>query len=214
MITLGLLVLISVLLFRTLTLTSRQIAVSPGLSIQIDAQAAAARLAQALPFRTISYQDRSQFSRDAFLGLHQYLAKTFPETHRTLQREPINEYSLLYTWVGTEPTLPPVLLLGHLDVVPVEPGTEKEWTYPPFSGTLADGYIWGRGAMDDKVAVLGALEAVEHLLRQRYTPRRTVFWRSAMTKKSAGRPAPSLLSRGWPKPECAPSLSSMREWPS
>jgi carboxypeptidase PM20D1 len=175
MITLGLLVLISVLLFRTLTLTSRQIAVSPGLSIQIDAQAAAARLAQALPFRTISYQDRSQFSRDAFLGLHQYLAKTFPEAHRTLQRELINDYSLLYTWAGTEPALPPVLLLGHLDVVPVEPGTEKEWTYPPFSGTLADGYIWGRGTMDDKVAVLGALEAVEHLLRQRYTPRRTVL---------------------------------------
>ena len=93
MITLGLLVLMSVLLFRTLALTSRQIAVSPGLSIQIDAQAAAARLAQALPFRTISYQDRSQFSRDAFLGLHQYLAKTFPDTHRTLQRELINDYS-------------------------------------------------------------------------------------------------------------------------
>lgn len=175
MITLALLTLISVLLFRTLTLSSRQLTVPPGSSIQIDAQAAAARLAQALPFRTVSYQDRSQFSREAFLGLHQYLAKTFPETHRTLQRELINDYSLLYTWVGAEPTLPPVLLLGHLDVVPVEPGTEKEWTYPPFSGTLADGYIWGRGTMDDKIAVLGPLEAVEHLLRQRYTPRRTVL---------------------------------------
>ena len=175
MATLGLLVLASVLLFRTLTLTSRQITVAPGPAVQIDAAGAAARLAQALPFRTISYQDRSQFSRDAFLGLHQYLAKAFPETHRTLQRELINDYSLLYTWAGTEPTLPPVLLLGHLDVVPVESGTEKEWTYPPFSGTLADGYVWGRGAMDDKVAVLGVLEAVEHLLRQRYTPRRTVL---------------------------------------
>lgn len=174
-ITLGLLLLSSVLLFRTLTLTSRQISVPPGPPIQIDVKAAAARLAQALPFRTISYQDRSQFSRDAFLGLHQYLAKTFPETHRTLQRELISDYSLLYTWVGTEPSLPPVLLLGHLDVVPVEAGTEKEWTYPPFSGTMADGYIWGRGTMDDKVAVLGSLEAVEHLLRQHYTPRRTVL---------------------------------------
>ena len=120
MMTLGLLALLSVLSFRTLTMTSRQIAGPPGPPIQIDAPAAAARLAQALPFRTISYQDRSQFSRDAFLGLHQYLAKTFPETHRTLQRELINDYSLLYTWLGTEPTLPPMLLLGHLDVVPVE----------------------------------------------------------------------------------------------
>jgi carboxypeptidase PM20D1 len=175
MITLGLLALGSVLVFRTLIVTSQQMPIPPGPSIQLDANAVAARLAQALPFRTISYQDRSQFSRDAFLGLHQYLAKTFPETHRTLQREVINDYSLLYTWVGTEPALPPVLLLGHLDVVPVEAVTEKEWTYPPFSGTVADGYIWGRGTMDDKVAVLGPLEAVEHMLRQRYTPRRTVL---------------------------------------
>jgi carboxypeptidase PM20D1 len=175
MLTLGFLALSGVFLFRTLSLTSRQITVLPGPAIQIEANAAATRLAQALPFRTISYQDRSQFSRDAFLGLHQYLAKTFPETHRTLQRELINDYSLLYTWVGTEPTLPPVVLLGHLDVVPVEPGTEKEWTYPPFAGTVADGYIWGRGAMDDKVAVFGPLEAVEHLLRQRFIPRRTVL---------------------------------------
>lgn len=175
MVTLGLLLLSGVLLFRTLTLTSRQIPVPPGPSIQIDANAVAARLAQALPFRTVSSQDRSQFSRDAFLGLHQYLAKTFPETHRTLQRELINDYSLLYTWVGTDPTLSPIVLLGHLDVVPVEAATEKEWTYPPFSGTIADGYIWGRGTMDDKVAVLGPLEAVEHMLRQRYTPRRTVL---------------------------------------
>lgn len=174
-ITLGLLVLSSVLLVRTVALTSRQVTVAPSPAIQIDANAAAARLAQALPFRTISYQDRAQFSREAFLSLHQYLAKTFPETHRTLHREVINDYSLLYTWVGTEPALPPVLLLGHLDVVPVEPGTEKDWTYPPFAGTIADGFIWGRGAMDDKVAVLGPLEAAEHLLRQRFTPRRTVL---------------------------------------
>src|SRR5688500_13117329 len=123
MITLGLMVLSSVLLLRTLTMTSRQITVPPVPSIQIAAKFAAARLAQALPFRTISYQDRSQFSRDAFSGLHQYLVKTFPETHRALQRELINDYSVLYTWVGTEPALPPILLLGHLDVVPVEAGT-------------------------------------------------------------------------------------------
>ncbi|WP_447986841.1 M20 family peptidase [Nitrospira sp. Nam74] len=174
-ITLGVLALGSVLLVRTLALTSRQIPVLPGPPIQIDVDAAAARLAQAVSFRTISYQDHSQFNRDAFTGLHQYLIKAFPETHRTLQRELINDYSLLYLWVGTDPTLPPVLLLGHMDVVPVEIETENEWTYPPFSGTVADGYIWGRGTMDDKAAVLGPLEAVEHLLRQRYTPRRTVL---------------------------------------
>ncbi|MBA2253297.1 MAG: M20 family peptidase, partial [Nitrospirales bacterium] len=206
MITLGLLLLGSVLLFRTLTLTSRQIPVPPEPPLQIDANAAAARLAQALPFRTISYQDRSQFSRDAFLGLHQYLAKTFPGTHRTLQRELINDYSLLYTWVGTEPSLPPVLLLGHLDVVPVEAGTEKEWTYPPFSGTVANGYIWGRGTMDDKVAVLGPLEAVEHLLRQHYTPRRTVLLAFGHDEEVGGQAGAKAIAARLAKTEVRPVL--------
>lgn len=45
---------------------------------------------------------------------------------------------------------PPLLLYGHLDVVPV---TGQEWTHPPFEGTRADGHIWGRGALDMKSGV-------------------------------------------------------------
>lgn len=170
-----LMTLAGILFGRTAMSTSKQIVVDPPAAISLDAKAAATRLAQALQFRTVSYQDRSQLSRDAFAGLHQYFAKVFPAGHRQLRREFINDYSVLYTWGGTEPTLPPILLLGHLDVVPVEAATEREWTYPPFAGTVADGHIWGRGAMDDKAAVLGTLEAIEHLLQQHFTPRRTVM---------------------------------------
>jgi hypothetical protein len=63
-----------------------------------------------------------------------------------------------------------MLLMGHLDVVPVEAGTDKEWVYPPFEGRIADGYIWGRGAMDDKASVFGILEAVEILLEEEFKP--------------------------------------------
>ena len=45
-------------------------------------------------------------------------------------------------------SLRPLLLMSHLDVVPAEPA---HWTHPPFSGTLADGYVWGRGAIDSKL---------------------------------------------------------------
>jgi carboxypeptidase PM20D1 len=60
-------------------------------------------------------------------------------------------------------------------VVPVEPGTEGAWTHSPFSGAIADGFIWGRGTLDDKPGVLGILEAVEHLLAQGFQPERTVL---------------------------------------
>ena len=39
----------------------------------------------------------------------------------------------------------PLLFLSHLDVVPAEPA---RWTHPPFEGTIADGHVWGRGAID------------------------------------------------------------------
>ena len=42
---------------------------------------------------------------------------------------------------------PPLCLLSHLDVVPAEP---ERWTHPPFDGVIADGAVWGRGALDMK----------------------------------------------------------------
>lgn len=50
------------------------------------------------------------------------------------------------TWRGTDPSLKPMLLIGHLDVVPIEPGTENRWSEGPFSGKVSGGFIWGRGA--------------------------------------------------------------------
>jgi carboxypeptidase PM20D1 len=90
-------------------------------------------------------------------------------------REVIGGYSLLYTWPGSDTTQRPMLLMGHMDVVPVETGTESRWTHPPFSGDLADGFVWGRGALDDKGTVIAVLEAAEMLLEQGFQPRRTIF---------------------------------------
>jgi len=68
-----------------------------------------------------------------------------------------------------------LLLMAHMDVVPVEAATESSWHQPPFSGRVAEGFIWGRGAMDDKASVMGLLEAVEHLLESGFEPQRTVY---------------------------------------
>ena len=62
-----------------------------------------------------------------------------------------------------------------MDVVPIEPGTDMQWTYPPFAGAVQEGYIWGRGTLDMKVSVGGILEAVELLLDQGFSPKRTIY---------------------------------------
>jgi len=53
-------------------------------------------------------------------------------------------HSYLITWRGSNPALKPSLFISHVDVVPVSPGTEQDWTHPPFGGAVADGFIWGK----------------------------------------------------------------------
>ena len=136
---------------------------------------AAERLAGSIQFATISHADSAAFDKTAFDGLHAYLVRHFPKVHAALEREVIADYSLLYKWQGSDASLKPVLLLGHMDVVPIEPGTEHNWAKPPFSGAIADGFIWGRGAIDNKSAVAGTLEAIELLLGAGFQPKRTIY---------------------------------------
>jgi carboxypeptidase PM20D1 len=69
-----------------------------------------------------------------------------------------------------------VLFAGHYDVVPVIEGTEASWSYPPFAGTIADGYVWGRGSVDNKNGVIGLMEAVDWMLAHDERPARTLYF--------------------------------------
>lgn len=164
-----------VMALRALTMPSRQLAVEAVAAPQIDVAAAAQRLAAALQLETISHEDPAQLDPAAFLRFHRLMEKSFPRAHRVLERETVNELTLLYRWPGTDASLRPVVLLSHIDVVPVAPGTEDRWEHPAFGGVIADGSIWGRGALDDKFGVVGILEAVEHLVAAGFAPARTTY---------------------------------------
>ncbi len=133
------------------------------------------RLAQALAFRTIAYEDRDRVDWAQFEAFHEFLAERFPAAHQAMGLEKIDGHGLLYTWQGREPGLPPILLLAHQDVVPAAPDSLEAWTHPPFAGTIEDGYVWGRGALDDKASLLAILEAVETLIGEGFVPRRAVL---------------------------------------
>jgi carboxypeptidase PM20D1 len=196
----ALLGLTGALLVNTLRFRSRQVAAEP-VTITVDAQGAAERLAGALKFQTVSFQDSAAFDGPEFERLHGYLAATFPRTHHTLSRETVNGHSLLYRWAGSDTALAPVVLMAHQDVVPIEPGTEDKWSQPPWSGAIADGYVWGRGAMDDKGNLVAILEAVETMLGRGFAPRRTVYLAFGHDEEVGGprgavRIAETLASRG------------------
>ncbi len=170
-------ILLALLLaFNAARLSSRQIEVPRADERGPDAMQAAQRLAQAIRFQTVSHQDPGEFSADAFDGLQGFLARSFPRLQASLEKERISEFSLLYEWRGSDPELKPILLMAHQDVVPADPDTAMDWTHPPFSGDIADGFVWGRGALDDKDSVVALHEAVEALLAQGFQPRRTVYF--------------------------------------
>ncbi|MEK9876310.1 MAG: M20/M25/M40 family metallo-hydrolase, partial [Betaproteobacteria bacterium] len=144
------------------------------IEIALDEHAIAERLAEAIRYRTLSNQSVDDLDAEAFEGFIEWVAQTYPSVQENLSLARFG-YTLLYRWQGRDPSLQPVLLTGHYDVVPVIPGTESKWQVAPFAGEIKDGIVWGRGALDDKSGVIGILEAVTFLLDQGAQPERTVY---------------------------------------
>ncbi|GAB3104312.1 M20/M25/M40 family metallo-hydrolase [Aestuariicella hydrocarbonica] len=158
---------------------SRQMTGVEPVSVEVDIDGAVERLSKAVQFPTISNQDRSDFDTEAFLGYHQFLMDSFPNVHKTLKREVMGDprpYSLLYTWKGKDPSLPPALFYAHMDVVPVPDDSRDQWKQEPFAGAVADGYIWGRGVLDDKNQIHAILEAAEMKIKEGWQPSRTLYF--------------------------------------
>lgn len=180
-----LLLLAAVVAVNTVRQGSRQVQVPPAPALAIDADAVADKLAGAIRFRTVSSEDPA-LNEAEFRKLHAYLAQRFPLVHARLQREVIGGLSLLYTWPGSDPSAKGVALIAHHDVAPVAPGTEERWQVPPFAGVVKDGYVWGRGAWDDKGNLVAKLEALEMLLAADFRPRQTIYLVSGADEEVGG----------------------------
>ena len=136
---------------------------------------AAERLAVSIRIRTISNQDAASDDAGAFALFADFLKTAYPAVHERAEREIVNGGAVILRIPGADPALAPIALIAHSDVVPVEPQTEPEWTHPPFAGVVADGMVWGRGALDNKGQLIAIMEAAESLLRDGFTPQRDVY---------------------------------------
>jgi carboxypeptidase PM20D1 len=143
--------------------------------IEVDEERIAGHLAEAIRFRTISPGPPAVRDPAPFEAFISWAASAYPEVHSSLELDRIGGLSLLFTWPGRNPDAAPILLTAHYDVVPVNPGSESDWSHPPFAGVVEDGVVWGRGALDDKGAVIALLEAVTALLEEGFEPERTIY---------------------------------------
>ena len=190
-----LLALVIVIAGKTLLTTSKQLQVPAEKPVTVDPAAAAARLSAAVKLQTISSATDAEASADAFKALHQHMQTSFPKLHAALKREMVGSYGLLYTWTGSDAKAKPIALLAHQDVVPVAPGTENDWQQPPFGGVIDGGYVWGRGAWDNKSNLFSQLEAVEMLVASGFQPKQTVYLFFGQDEEVSGHRGAAVLAK-------------------
>lgn len=167
--------------------TAAAAAIAAAPDIGVTPEAAAAHLAEAVRFKTVSVQAGQAWDEAPFAAQRAWIETTYPAFHRAASREIINKESLLYTWKGTDETLAPMLLLAHLDVVPVEEWSRKDWKADPFAGEIRDGFVWGRGSFDDKGSLIGILESANALAASGFKPRRTILVAFGHDEEVSGR---------------------------
>ena len=146
----------------------------------------AEKLSAMVRCETVSVPGEEQ--REKFLAFHKVLEELFPLVHERLEKTEIDG-SLLYHWKGGKDDRP-LVLMSHQDVVPVE----GEWEHEPFSGDIADGKVWGRGASDTKCSVMAFFQAAEELLAAGYTPPQDVYLSSSCTEEWGGDGCPKIVA--------------------
>lgn len=182
----ALLFLLAIMLIRTARFVRPPLRLPPLLLPKCDADIAAEHLAEALRFPTITLTNQPPPKPDAFVAFQAWLEQCYPRVHAILERLHFSRDSRLYIWHGRQPDLAPVLFSAHVDVVPAEEGLASGWRYPPFEGVIAEGAVWGRGALDMKGPLIAIFEAIELLLREGYQPERTIYVALGEDEESGG----------------------------
>ncbi|MGH1351055.1 MAG: M20 family peptidase [Methyloligellaceae bacterium] len=204
-------VLVAVLVGRTLLLStsSQSKLVKLPDAPEMSVGTAVAHLSEAIRFKTTMTEKGfpETTGEKPWLDFHNWLATTYPKSHEAMTREVVpGTQTLLYTWTGSDTSLPPILLMAHQDVVPVNQGTEADWKAPPFEGKVIDGYLYGRGAIDDKGSLISWMEVTEALANNNFKPKRTIIFLFGHDEEVGGKGAEAgiklLKSRGI-KPEMA-----------
>lgn len=150
----------------------------------------AERLSRMIQLPTVSAELEQRGLGD-FHRFRDLLAQEYPHLARTLEFEQVGDLGLLYRWPGRTDA-DPLVLMAHFDVVPAEEG--HGWTHPPFEGLIADGTVYGRGALDDKGPLVVIVEAVENLVAAGFTPARDVYLSFGGDEETASTAAQAIVA--------------------
>lgn len=146
-----------------------QLAAEP---VAFDKDAAVSALQKLVQCKTISNVDPALEDDAEFQKLMDLLPELYPDILKVCTLTQFPGRALLFHWKGKSSDQPAVMM-SHYDVVPV---VEQMWEKPPFAGILEDGVLWGRGTLDTKVTMNGALSAANYLVRQGFIPEQDIYF--------------------------------------
>ena len=159
--------------------------------IEVDPAAPAANLAEAVRFQTVTMQDGEGTDWPLFLEFQAWLKTTYPNFYGAVKSEQVVEYAQMNVWQGSDASLAPIVFLAHQDVVPAN-ASDEGWDYPPFEGTIAGGFVYGRGAIDDKGSLIALLEGADRLAVSGFKPKRTLIFAFGHDEEVAGSGADAI----------------------
>ncbi|MCD7937052.1 MAG: M20/M25/M40 family metallo-hydrolase [Tannerellaceae bacterium] len=210
----ALLLLVAILIIKTMTYSFRDnkvVQTDVPVNVPPVSEKSIKRFAGGIQIPTISVENYAETDFQPFDRFKTYLEQSYPEVYDKLETMVINDYGLVFHWKGKNSQLDPILLLSHYDVVPVD-GYEEEqyftgdtifrfnetplspidsiqegWTYPPFSGAVTGGRIYGRGTLDMKGMLFGIMEAADALLQEGFQPERDIWFAFGQDEENGGR---------------------------
>jgi len=188
----------SVLLILAVIVLSKTITNSPGAHqksnvLEVLPPAALAHMSQAIQIKTETPNDVFVFDTATFLNYRKFIETAYPLVHKNLPRTTIDSFNYIYEWKGTDTSLLPMVLMAHYDVVPVEASAVKLWHAVPYGGEVKEGYIWGRGVLDDKSSMISILEAAELQLAKNFKPKQTILLCFGADEESSGYGATAVV---------------------
>ncbi len=142
------------------------------------------KLSKLIQAETVSVEN--QKDRSKFYHFQELLRELFPYIFSVCAFEDFDG-SFLMRWTG-KGEKEPILLMNHQDVVEAS----GEWRFPPFSGAIAEGKVWGRGALDTKGGLCTMLQAADELAKEGYTPKRDVYFVSTCMEEYDGSGAATI----------------------
>lgn len=181
---------ILVILVRALAFTPLKTQKNTAPVPEFDRERSVECLSQLVKCRTVSNADPALEDEGEFQKLYDLLPQLYPKVFAQCQLTRLPHRALLLRWPGKSADHPAVLM-AHYDVVPAE---ENGWQYPPFSGLVADGIVWGRGTLDTKGTFHSALFAADTLIAQGHIPQQDVYFAFSGGEEVNGLGAPTIVS--------------------